>query len=211
MWLWRREQDGQRHGGFDHEDLTQQAIRGRTLLRIMQAESGVDGLIAEDLGTIPDFVRETLNALGIPGYKIIPWERDGRSALRNPRAYSPLSIAAFSTHDTQPIGAWYNEFSEVERQELLDMAAPNANATVSNVDARQDVLMRLLAASGSDLILVQFEELLGRSGRINVPGTVNAQNWSLRLHQPFEDLMQDPAIVARLMNMHRILVETARA
>ena len=32
-------------------------------------------IIAEDLGTVPDFVRESLARLGIPGYKVFRWER----------------------------------------------------------------------------------------------------------------------------------------
>ena len=33
-------------------------------------------VIAEDLGVVPDFVRESQHRLGIPGYKVFRWERD---------------------------------------------------------------------------------------------------------------------------------------
>ena len=47
-------------------------------------------IIAEDLGVVPDFVRESLDALGIPGYKVFRWERDWdvpRPAVPRPAAY----------------------------------------------------------------------------------------------------------------------------
>ena len=48
--------------------------RGARVMRML-AESGL-ALIAEDLGVMPDFVRESLAALGIPGCKVMRWERD---------------------------------------------------------------------------------------------------------------------------------------
>ena len=37
-------------------------------------ESGAE-VIAEDLGTVPDFVRASLRRLGVPGFKVFRWER----------------------------------------------------------------------------------------------------------------------------------------
>jgi len=35
--------------------------------------------------------------------------------------------------------------------------------------------------SGSDLILLPFQDALGSRERVNVPGTVNAENWTYRM------------------------------
>ena len=50
-------------------------------------------IIAEDLGVIPDFVRESLARLGIPGYRVFRWERhwhdDGPAVSRPGRRIRP--------------------------------------------------------------------------------------------------------------------------
>ena len=42
-------------------------------------ESGAE-IIAEDLGTVPDFVRASLRRLGVPGFKVLRWERHWAAA-----------------------------------------------------------------------------------------------------------------------------------
>jgi 4-alpha-glucanotransferase len=205
MWLWTHA-DGARQGAFDIKEERAQAARGRRLLAIMQEESGPDALIAEDLGVIPDFVREALRDLGIPGYRVLPWERDERG-LRDPKSFPSRSVATYSTHDTAPIGAWWADFSADEQRELAELAGFDPA-----VDARERHLglMRLLCNSSSELVLVLFEEVLARTGRINVPGTVGPHNWSLRLHRPLEELLRDPASQALMDAFRRIVVETGR-
>ena len=53
------------------------------------ASAGAE-IIAEDLGTVPDFVRASLARLGVPGFRVFRWERhwhaDGQP-FRDPRDY----------------------------------------------------------------------------------------------------------------------------
>ncbi len=46
---------------------------GERVLDVLR-EAGAE-IIAEDLGTVPDFVRESLARLNVPGYKVFRWER----------------------------------------------------------------------------------------------------------------------------------------
>lgn len=53
-------------------------------------------VMAEDLGTVPDFVRHSLAEQGIPGYKVLRWEREWHTPgqpFRDPAAYPELSAA----------------------------------------------------------------------------------------------------------------------
>ena len=50
-----------------------QVALGERLLGVFQ-EAGA-ALIAEDLGTVPDFVRASLARLGVPGFRVFRWER----------------------------------------------------------------------------------------------------------------------------------------
>ena len=47
--------------------------RAKTILRIF-LETGA-AIIAEDLGTVPDFLRPSLARLGVAGCKVLRWER----------------------------------------------------------------------------------------------------------------------------------------
>ena len=67
-----REQDGT--AGFVPADEHEQIAQGEQLLTLFAASGA--RVIAEDLGLIPDFVRLSTERLGIPGFKVIRWERD---------------------------------------------------------------------------------------------------------------------------------------
>ena len=99
-------------GRFEPAQEADQRDRGTRVLRAIlgQAEGSVH-VVAEDLGLIPPFVRATLADLGVPGYRVIPWERDASQHFRDPRSFPPVSVASLSTHDTQPITTWWNDFS----------------------------------------------------------------------------------------------------
>ena len=45
---------------------------GETVMRIM-IDTGAD-VSVEDLGTVPEFVRDSIARLGVPGYKVLRWE-----------------------------------------------------------------------------------------------------------------------------------------
>ena len=61
-------------------------------------------IIAEDLGTVPDFVRESMARIAVPGFKIFRWEREWHTSgqpFRDPAVYPQVSVAASGTHDTE--------------------------------------------------------------------------------------------------------------
>ena len=81
--------------------------------------------IAEDLGTVPDFVRVSLAARGIPGMKVLRWERDwtataSRSAIRP--AIAEASVATTGTHDTETAGRMVGRRRGRERRALLALS-----------------------------------------------------------------------------------------
>ncbi len=51
---------------------------GEEYLRVVLDEAGAARVAGEDLGVVPDYVRPSLQSLGIAGFKIPQWEmRDG--------------------------------------------------------------------------------------------------------------------------------------
>jgi 4-alpha-glucanotransferase len=143
----------------------------------------------------------------LPGYKVIPWERDER-AYRDPRAFPRVSVASWSTHDTPPITAWWSELAERDRRDLSRVVHVPDGA---NDDARTRALMKALLESGADLTLTLAPEVLGEKTRINTPGTVGGTNWTYRLPASIEDLSRDPKVNARLDELRELVVASGRA
>lgn len=181
-------------GSFDPGAEPEQRARGEKVLRAMLEAAGQGTVIAEDLGVIPPFVRETMKKLGLPGYKVLPWERDGNFIPYDPRTYPELSVATWSTHDTLPITQWWYELQGWERERLAALA--KIPLDLPEVP-RELALFELLFGARSELTLVLAQELLGEKSRINLPGTVSDANWTWRLPRPIEDLRDDPALAAR--------------
>jgi 4-alpha-glucanotransferase len=194
-------------GAFDPEGEEAQLARGTRVLSVMQEEAGGARIIAEDLGVIPPFVRETLARLGVPGYRVIPWEKDDATGYRDPTRYPVQSLATWSTHDTAPIVSWWNELPEGDRASLAKMAELPPD---SHEPERSLSLLRLLFKSSSELSLVLATELLGQPDRINTPGTVGEANWTYRPPMPIEDLEKDRAVVDRCSRIRELVAASGR-
>jgi len=195
-------------GWFDPDGELLQQARGERVLKVIQAEAGPTRVIGEDLGVIPPFVRRTLTALGIPGYRVLPWENDD-GVFRDPKAYPTLSVATWSTHDTAPIVSWWDELTAADRRELSRVAGIEG-ATANDEGARWLPLLKALLTSASELTLVLPQEVLGEHARINTPGTVGDGNWTYRLPRPVEDLLTDPAVAARMRTLASATLESGR-
>jgi 4-alpha-glucanotransferase len=167
-------------------------------------------VIAEDLGVIPPFVRETLRQLGVPGYKVIPWEKDegpDGGTFRDPSEFAAESVATWSTHDTAPITAWWGEFTGPEKEQLEKLAHVPRGASD---DERLKALLGMLLRSRSSLTLVLVQELLGERSRINTPATVGDANWTYRLPKPLEELERDERVNARMEEIRALVVAGGR-
>src|SRR5690606_569190 len=93
-----------RDGGepaFTPPDQASQVALGERVLAVFR-EPGSE-IIAEDLGVVPEFVRESLVRLDIPGYKVFRWERrwhDPGQPFKDPSDYPASAVATSGTHDT---------------------------------------------------------------------------------------------------------------
>ena len=99
-----------------------QIALGERMLEIFR-EPGAE-IIAEDLGTVPDFVRASLARLGMPGFRVFRWERrwhcEGQP-FRDPAGYPAASVAASGTHDTEPMAMWWDRADADERRKVADI------------------------------------------------------------------------------------------
>jgi 4-alpha-glucanotransferase len=195
-------------GEFRPDDELLQAKLGAHILKGVKAAAGDARVIAEDLGVIPPFVRVTLGKLDIPGYKVVPWEKDARQVVRSPMEYPALSVATFGTHDTAPITSWWDELQPWEREQIAGHAGMKPDA---KEEERHVKLSRMLLSSPSSVALLQIQELIGDGERVNLPGSVGPHNWTYRVKRPVEELMQDARIAARLEAVREASVASGRA
>jgi 4-alpha-glucanotransferase len=144
---------------------------------------GGTALIAEDLGTVPDFVRQSLTRLGIPGFRVLRWEKEG-AVFRDPQKWPAISVGTTGTHDTEPIAVWWEALPKEERDAIrkLPRLGPIPDAEAAKfTPAVHQALLETVYGSGSTLLLLPVQDIFGARERINLPGTVSAENWSYRL------------------------------
>ncbi|HSM92101.1 MAG TPA: 4-alpha-glucanotransferase [Anaeromyxobacteraceae bacterium] len=178
-----------------------QIANGEAVLGILSQRARV---IAEDLGTVPDFVRESLARVAVPGYRVLRWEKaweTGGDRFRDPADWPALSVATTGTHDTDTAADWFDALAPAERAQLLALpalAAVRARGAERFDEGVRDALLDLVYGAGSDTLLLPFQDLFGHRDRINVPGTVNDVNWTWRMPGRLVDLAADEAATARL-------------
>ncbi len=190
--------------GFQPDQEPEQIARGESVLRaiIEAAKSASARVVAEDLGTIPPFVRTSLAKLELPGYKVLCWEKEGDTFL-DPVTYPRISLATSGTHDTDALATWWESLRFDERRHaLVDLPALRPLQTHRDVDRFtpevHDALLDALYGAGSELVLLPIQDVFGTKDRINVPGVVGSSNWSWRLPMPLDELRKDPKIAARM-------------
>jgi 4-alpha-glucanotransferase len=211
---------------------------GEEYLRAIMDDAGAARVAGEDLGVVPDYVRPSLQSLGIAGFKIPQWEiRDGMVIPGD--TYERLSVATYATHDHQPIRALWDEalehpnsetgqqarvtiekialFAGLPMQGTAVSSPPNQNEAdwksplLDHLDfekAFYPTMMDALLRCNSWIAVVMITDLLARKYRFNVPGTKANLNWTRRIQRSIAKLRSSPRDRKR-MRLIRELVENA--
>jgi 4-alpha-glucanotransferase len=181
-----------------------QKANGERVLGILSKGARV---IAEDLGTVPDFVRASLEHIAVPGYRVLRWERHWKEPgqpFRDPAEWPAVSVATTGTHDTDSMADWWDAMPEEERKAFhaLPALAPLRERAPARFDEGvRDAILSLVYGSGSDLLLLPYQDAFGLRERVNVPGTVNEENWTYRIPRDLAALYADRAARERLRGL----------
>jgi glycogen debranching enzyme GlgX/4-alpha-glucanotransferase len=174
----------------------------------LESEAAQCAVIGEDLGTVPDGLREKFADNGMLRYQVMLLERDG-VGFKSPKTYAPNAAACASTHDLPPLAGWWDGTDIGERESLAQISADDAAHQLAqraeekrllisamardgvaidpDFDAPADVetlaaIHAWLARAPSALLLVQAEDLAGETVGQNLPGTDRErENWRRRL------------------------------
>jgi len=207
-----RERDG--GAAFVPSDEPSQTAQGERLLDIF-GECGAQ-IVAEDLGSVPEFVRQSMSRLGVPGYKVLRWERfwdePGRP-FRDPATYPAVSLATSSTHDTETLSEWWDTAGAEERSAIAalpSLLASGCDPSSDFSDAVRDALLRALCGAGSNLVLIPIQDIFGWRDRINTPAVVDDVNWTWRLPWRVEELLTQPGAQERAEFMREVIERCRR-
>jgi 4-alpha-glucanotransferase len=207
---------GKKTGAFDPPDEPSQIVLGELLLRLFQEEGAQ--ITAEDLGSIPDFVRQSLLQMGVPGYKVLRWERawkeEGKPYI-DPAAYPSTSVVTTSVHDIEPIALWWEVADRDERHQFAALLNPSdsaerALAASPFTPTLRDEILALAYHAGSDLLLLPVQDAFGWRDRINTPATVADDNWTWRMPIGVDALLTHAEAVECAERLRRLAEESGR-
>lgn len=185
-----------KEGSFIPASEQEQRAQGEKIMKLM-LESAPILPIGEDLGLVPPWVKESLISLGIPGTRVMRWERrwDTDKGFIPPKDYKHLTMTTVSTHDTDTLQLWWRHFP-VEAKEYSAFKGWDYQPFLTL--ERQKSILFDSHHSNSIFHINLFPEYLAlfpefvshnpNAERINIPGKVLDINWTYRLHQPLEKI-----------------------
>ncbi|WP_374332041.1 glycogen debranching protein GlgX [Aestuariivirga sp.] len=174
-------------------------------------------VVGEDLGTVPDGLREKLAAAQILSYRVLWFEREGLG-FKSAEAYPPHALACLASHDLPTFLGWrqgrdieiakaigHLDAAQVpvrmaERREEQRRLDQRVGYRGDDSAAASAVTHGFVAGTPAQVMLAQADDLAGETDPLNVPGTDREwPNWRRRVHVPVEKLAEGPlarAIIA---------------
>ena len=108
-------------------------------------------VIGEDLGTVPDWVRDRLGAAGVLSYRVLYFERNGDGSFKSPGSYPAQALGVVTTHDLPTLSGYWEGY-DIETREKLGLIADD-HARRAMLADRQVDKARLLAALKAEGLL----------------------------------------------------------
>ena len=183
-------------------------------------------VVGEDLGTVPEGFRKTLETAGVHGMRVLWFERAGHSFVP-PDAWDSAAVAMTSTHDLPTVAGWWHGRDIIARAacgrldagvQEADVAAGRAGDRAAlwdafvqagvtndqppspdNTSPVVDAALAFTARTNSPLCLLPIEDMIGQEEQPNLPGTIDEYpNWRHRLAREAGSLLDEPRASARV-------------
>jgi 4-alpha-glucanotransferase len=196
------------------------------LLRLLSLEAWRRGavILGEDLGTVPEGLREKLAARKLLGMRVLFFERDNNGTFKPPKEWPSSAISTSTTHDLPTIKGWWEahdidwriqvgqndeddrpaQLEEREREragllKLLKEHAPSVEGDLSDPEVLADACAVFLGGTPAPLVLFPVEDALCLLEQPNMPGTTDTHpNWRRRYPKDSAALLDDTACSRRL-------------
>jgi 4-alpha-glucanotransferase len=202
------------------------------MLRLLALESWRHKavILGEDLGTVPEGLREQLAARGILGMRVLLFEQEHGLFIR-PERWPDQALATTGTHDLPTMRGWWlgrdidwrerighasHERSERDRAARKRECSALIGALRDAVgpldeqpghDQLIDACAAFIGMTPAPLALLPIEDALGLEEQPNLPGDIDKHpNWRRRLSDEAGTLLDQPATCHRL----QVLNETRK-
>jgi 4-alpha-glucanotransferase len=205
------------------------------LLTVLSLESSRSSclVVGEDLGVVPDEVRQALPQFGLYHYKVLLFEKTA-DRFRRPDEFVKRALAAVTTHDLPTLCSyWEGRDIELRRRLNLYPSAEIEGEIVRERDRDRGMLLTALreqglsppqpdtpfepftaelahalhlylARSPTTLVALHIEDLLGMIDPVNVPGTDSEYpNWRRKLSAEIEELRVRGDLTAQFDEINR--------
>ena len=151
-------------------------------------------IVGEDLGTVPQYVPRMMEKHGVRRMYVVQYEL--KPAGKQPAGTPPAnSVASINTHDMPTFAAFWN--GEQAAMTRFLKARRLLQGSESDTIAILEGLLRFLASSDAEIVLVNLEDLWLEREPQNMPG-VPERSWRHRTALSLEE-MQNDATVNRLL------------
>jgi len=181
----------------------------------------------EDLGTVPERVRQSMRRHGVDRLYVMQFSFDGKRVATPPAD----SVASLNTHDMAPFAGFYRGHDIDYRVDLGLMTKQEAQAEAqgragmrtalsaflrkerllapgsiaADAKAVMRALLRFLADSPAAMLLVNLEDLWLEEEQQNTPGTTSERlNWQRKAAKTFEEFSSDRAVLELLREIDTI-------
>lgn len=196
------------------------------MLRLLTLESYRHKAIVlgEDLGTVPDGLREKLAARHMLGMRVLLFEQSHTGHFRHVLEWPDDALATSTTHDLPTLNGWWRARDidwnhklelinpdteqqwrvtrEQERRGLKHLLAgdpQNFKGERDEVEQLIDASVRFLGHTRAPLVLLPLDDALGIEEQANLPGTIDSHpNWQRRYNIPVQNLLDDSDAARRL-------------
>lgn len=150
---------------------------GKDFFKVAEQKLGKLSIIAEDLGTIDDDVRDLLEFTAFPGMKVLQFafSPDCESSYL-PHNIPKNCVVYTGTHDNDTAVGYMKEQNPAEVKYMRDYLRIGENESFNWG------LIKSAMATAGDTVILQMQDFLGldNSARINTPSTMG-NNWQWRI------------------------------
>ena len=181
-------------------------------------------LVCEVLSTLPYPLKCVLERFGLGRFRVLQKvDPNNPTDVYRSELAEPVDWIMLGNHDTPPIWRLVHDWvadgrSRARAEDLSQRLCPEgANredwvaATAADAGALAHALFADLLISRARNIMVFMSDLLGMDECYNVPGTVNDQNWTLRVARNYAQRYARQAVAGQALSLPRTLLVALQA
>ncbi|MEM7181781.1 MAG: 4-alpha-glucanotransferase [Spirochaetota bacterium] len=189
---------------------------GEHVLQCLLQSSGMLPCV-EDLGAVPEFVRDTIHHKQLIGIDVIRWTRsfeDG--SYIGAGGYRKNAVSTLSVHDTSIATAWWEEGDDNDRHALQELLGLHGEFSKGQL---LEAMLKFSLQTNSIFSINLLQDFILEEGfnsfhdaesdldilanptkhRINVPGTPDTKNWGYRYPFHVEQLLGAKDLASKIL------------